>query len=161
MHCRLRPWHRLHDTLSSRLGARRRLGHNATNTTRQRRYPPPDDDAATSCTRCHGSCVPPTVTYLPYLVSGSTLTAVGRSQLLADPMAWNSLPDFIRDPTSSTGCVYLKRTCSRVTSACSAGFLTIMRYANPRTHSLTQRYRHASTWPTVRKYNVITIPGST
>jgi len=30
-----------------------------------------------------GICVPPTVTYLPYRVSGSTLTAVGRSQLLA------------------------------------------------------------------------------
>ena len=29
-----------------------------------------------------GICVPPTVTYLPYRVSGSTLTAVGRSQLL-------------------------------------------------------------------------------
>ena len=28
-----------------------------------------------------GICVPPTVTYLPYRVSGSTLTAVGRSQL--------------------------------------------------------------------------------
>jgi len=38
--------------------------------------------------------------YLPYRVSGSTLTAVGRSQMLA----WNSLPDFIRDPTSSTDC---------------------------------------------------------
>jgi len=30
-----------------------------------------------------GICVPSTVTYLPYRVSGSTLTAVGRSQLLA------------------------------------------------------------------------------
>jgi len=30
-----------------------------------------------------GIYVPPTVTYLPYRVSGSTLTAVGRSQLLA------------------------------------------------------------------------------
>ena len=30
-----------------------------------------------------GICVPPTVTYLPYRVSGSTLTAVGRSHLLA------------------------------------------------------------------------------
>ena len=30
-----------------------------------------------------GVCVPPTVTYLPYRVSRSTLTAVGRSQLLA------------------------------------------------------------------------------
>jgi len=137
VHCRLRPRHRLHDTLSSRLGARRRLGHNATNTTRQRRYPPPDDDAATSCTRCHGSCVPPTVTYLPYLVSGSTLTAVGRSQLLADPMAWNSLPDFIRDPTSSTGCVYLKRTCSRVTSACSALWVLNDYALCKSTHSLT------------------------
>ena len=39
------------------------------------------------CTLCMGVragiCVPPTVTYLPYRVSGSTLTAVGRSQLLA------------------------------------------------------------------------------
>ena len=35
---------------------------------------------------------PPTVTYLTYRVSRSTLTAVGRSQLLA------------RDPTSSTDC---------------------------------------------------------
>ena len=49
-----------------------------------------------------GICVPPTVTYLPYRVSGSTLTAVGHSQLLA--MAWNSLPGFIWDPTSSTDC---------------------------------------------------------
>jgi len=30
-----------------------------------------------------GICVPPTITYLPYRVSGSTLTAIGRSQLLA------------------------------------------------------------------------------
>ena len=39
-----------------------------------------------------GICVPPTVTYLPFRVSGSTLMAVGRSQLLA------------RDPTNSTDC---------------------------------------------------------
>jgi len=49
-----------------------------------------------------GLRVPPTVTYLPYRVSGSTLTAVGRS--VAGPTVWNSLPDFIRDPTSSTDC---------------------------------------------------------
>jgi len=30
-----------------------------------------------------GISVPPTVTYLPYRVSGSTLTAIGRFQLLA------------------------------------------------------------------------------
>ena len=56
-------------------------------------------------------------------------------------MAWNSLPDFIRDPTSSTDCfrrLYSKHTCSRVTSASSALWvLTTMRYTNPLTHSLT------------------------
>jgi len=87
-----------------------------------------------------GICVPPTVTYLPYRVSGSTLNG-RRAFSVAGPMAWNLLPDFIRDPTSSTAQtvlgVYLKRTCSRVTSASSTlGFLTIMRYTNPRTHSL-------------------------
>ena len=45
-----------------------------------------------------------------------------RAFSVAGPTVWNSLPDFIRDPTSSTDClgVYLKRTCSRVTSASSA-----------------------------------------
>jgi len=34
-----------------------------------------------------------------------------RAFSVAGPRAWNSLPDFIRDPTSSTDClgVYLKR----------------------------------------------------
>jgi len=41
---------------------------------------------------------------------------------VAGPMAWNSLPDFIPDPTAAYTVlgVYLKRTCSRVTSAFSA-----------------------------------------
>ena len=60
---------------------------------------------------------------------------------VAGPMAWNSLPNFIGDPTSSTDClsVYLKRTCSRVTSGSSAlGVLNdYALYTNPRTHSLT------------------------
>ena len=59
---------------------------------------------------------------------------------VAGPIAWNSLPDIILDPTSSTDClgVYLKCTCSRDTSASSAlGVRTIMRYTNRRTHSLT------------------------
>jgi len=43
------------------------------------------------------------VTYLPYRVSGSTLTAVGRFQLLARWPETHS-PDFIRDATSSTDC---------------------------------------------------------
>ena len=47
-----------------------------------------------------------------------------RAFSVAGPMAWNSLPAFIRYPTSSTDCfrriLKLKRTCSRVTSASSA-----------------------------------------
>jgi len=45
-----------------------------------------------------------------------------RAFSVVGPTAWNSLPDFTRDPTSSTDClgVYSKRTCSRVTSASSA-----------------------------------------
>jgi len=82
-------------------------------------------------------------------VSGSTLTVVGRSRLLARRPGTHSrilsgmqraaqtflymnlyLPKILG--------VYLKRTCSRVTTASSAlGFSTIMRYTNPRTHSLT------------------------
>ena len=50
-----------------------------------------------------GICVPPTVTYLPYRVS--PLNTYGRRAFSdAGPMAWNSLPDFIRDPASSTNC---------------------------------------------------------
>jgi len=46
-----------------------------------------------------------------------------RTFSVAGPMAWNSLPDFIRYPSSSTDCfrrLYLKCTCSRVSSASSA-----------------------------------------
>ena len=57
-------------------------------------------------------------------------------------MAWNS-PDFILDPTSSTDClgVYLKRTCSRVTSASSAlavlNDYALYKSTQSLTHSLT------------------------
>ena len=63
------------------------------------------------------------VTYLPYRISGSTLTAVGRFQLLQ------------RAAQTVLG-IYLKRTCSRVTSASSAlGILNdYMRYTNTLTH---------------------------
>ena len=59
-----------------------------------------------------GICVPGTVTYLPYRVSGSTLTAVGRSQLLA---RWPGtlcriLSGFQRATQTVLG-VCLKRTC--------------------------------------------------
>ena len=120
---------------------------------------------------------------LPYRVSRSTLTAVGRSQLLArwpgthsrilsaihraaqtvlgstvTSAGWQvTLCDPVWHVSSRSGVAtlrtaihllltyvltYLKRTCSRVTSASSAlGVLTIMRYTNPRTHSLTLTQR--------------------
>jgi len=68
-----------------------------------------------------GICVPPTDTYLPYRVSGSTLTAVGRSQLLAHWLGTHSrILSEIRQTAQTVLGVYLKRTCSRVTSASSA-----------------------------------------
>ena len=60
-----------------------------------------------------------------------------RAFSVADPMAWNSLPDFIRDPTSSTD-VYSKRTCSRVTSASSALGVLNDYALYKSTHSLTR-----------------------
>ena len=84
-----------------------------------------------------GICVPPTV--MPYRVSGSTLTAVGRSQLLARwPGTHFRISSGIQRAAQTLLGVYLKRTCSRVTSASSAsGVLTIMHCTNPHTHSLT------------------------
>jgi len=82
-----------------------------------------------------GICVPPTV--MPYRVSGSTLTAVGRSQLLARwPGTHFRISSGIQRAAQTLLGVYLKRTCSRVISASSAsGVLTIMRCTNPRTRS--------------------------
>ena len=79
-----------------------------------------------------GICVPPTVTYLPYRVSGSTLTAVGRSRLLAQ---WPGTLSRIlsRGPTSSTDCFErLLKTYLFARYSCIQrirGFLTIMDYA--------------------------------
>ena len=77
-------------------------------------------------------------TYLPYRVSGSTLTAVGRSQLLArGPGTHSRILSWIQRAAQTVLGVYLKRTCSRVTSASSAlGVLNdyaLYKY----THSLT------------------------
>ena len=58
--------------------------------------------------------------------------------------AWNSLPNYIRHPTSSIDClgVHLKRTCSRDTSASGAlAVLTIMLYTNPRRRGRMERVR--------------------
>jgi len=68
-----------------------------------------------------GICVPPTVTYLPYRFSGSTLTAVGRSQLLVRwPGTHSRILSGIQRAAQTVLGVSLKRTCSRVTSASSA-----------------------------------------
>jgi len=69
----------------------------------------------------NGICVPPTVTYLPYHVSGSTLTAVRRSQLLARwPGTLSRILSGIQRAAQTVLGVYLKRTCLRITSASSA-----------------------------------------
>jgi len=59
------------------------------------------------------------LTYLPYRVNGSTLTAVGRCQLLARWPGTHSGIGIQRAAQTVLG-VYFKRTCSRVTSASSA-----------------------------------------
>ena len=85
-----------------------------------------------------GICVPPTVIYLPYRVSGSTLTAVGRSRLLARWLGTHSriLSGIQRAAQTVLG-LYLKRTCSCVTSASSA-LKVLNDYALYKsTHSLT------------------------
>jgi len=58
---------------------------------------------------------------LPYHVSGSTLPAVGRSQLQAQwPGTYSRILSRIQRAAQTVLVVYLKRTCSRVTSASSA-----------------------------------------
>jgi len=75
--------------------------------------------------------------YLPYRVSGSTLTAVGRSQLLVRwPGTLSRILSGIPRAAQAVLGVYLKRTCARVTSASNAlGVLTTMHYTNPHTHT--------------------------
>ena len=68
-----------------------------------------------------GICVPPTVAYLPYCISGSTLTAVGRSQLQVRwPGTHSQILSGIQRAAQTVLSIYLKRSCSRVTSASSA-----------------------------------------
>jgi len=100
-----------------------------------------------------GICVPPTVIYLPYRVSGSTFTAVGRSQLLA---RWPGthcriLSNGIQRAVQTVLGVYLKRTCSRVTSASSAlavlNDYALHKSTHSLTHSLTRPSDHSKTLP--------------
>jgi len=63
----------------------------------------------------------PSVAPLPYRVSGSTLTAVGRSQLLARwPGTHSRILSGIPRAAQTVLGICLQRTCSRVTSASSA-----------------------------------------
>jgi len=83
-------------------------------------------------------CVLPTVTYLSYRVSGSTPTAVGRSQLLARWHGTHYRISFgIQRLALTVLGVYLKRTCSRVTSASSALGVLNLYALYKSTHSLT------------------------
>jgi len=88
-------------------------------------------------------CVPPTVTYLSYRVSGSTPTAVGRSHLLA---RWHGthyrISSGIQRLAQTVLGVYLKRrpTCSRVTSASSALEVLNVYALCKSTHSLTHSW---------------------
>jgi len=64
-----------------------------------------------TATSINGICVLPTVTYLPYRFSASTLTAVGRSQLLARwPGTHSLILSGIRRAAQTVLGVYLKRT---------------------------------------------------
>jgi len=88
-----------------------------------------------------GICVPPTVTYLPYRVSGSTPTAVGRFQLLArSPGTHSRILSGIQRAAQTVLGVYLKRTCSRVPSAPSALGVLNDYALYKSTHSLTQSF---------------------
>ena len=92
-------------------------------------------------------CVPPTVIYLPYRVSGSTLTAVERFQLLVRwPGTHCRILSGIRRAARTVLGVYLKRTCSRVTSASSALGVLNDYALYKSTHSLTH-----SSWRPCRR----------
>jgi len=103
-----------------------------------------------------GIRVPPTVTYLPCRVSGSTLTAVGRSQLLARrPGTHSRILSGIQRAAQTVLGIYLKRTCSRVTSASSAlGALNDYALYKP-THSLTHSLTPSDATATARDRNVM------
>ena len=92
-----------------------------------------------------GICVPPTVIYLPYRVSGLTSTAVGRSQLLARwPGTHSRILSGIQRAAQTVLGVYLKRARSRITSASSA-FSGSQRLRAVQIHALTHSLIHFQT----------------
>jgi len=103
-------------------------------------------------------CVCMYVTYLPYRVSGSTLTAVGRSQLLARwPGTHCRILSGIQRAAQTVLGVYLKRACWRVTSASSV-LAVLNDYALYKsTHSLTHSLVHMAIGPTRNDKNTINV----
>ena len=103
-----------------------------------------------------GICVPPTVIYFRYRVSGSTLTDVGRSRLLARwPGTLSRILSGIDRATQTVLGVCLKRTCSRVTSASSALGVLNDYALHKSTHSL------AHSLLTTRRSLISNMPGCT
>jgi len=95
---------------------------------------------------------------MPYRVSGSTLTAVERSQLLARwPGTHSRILSGIQRAAETVLGIYLKRTCSRVTSASSA--LSVLNdYALYKsTHSITHQITHTSYGFTKEIFHIQTI----
>jgi len=65
-----------------------------------------------------GTCIPPTVNYLQYLITGSTLTAIGPLQLPSPQSGTLSrISSGTRPSVQTVSNVCLKRTCSLDTSA--------------------------------------------
>ena len=94
-----------------------------------------------------GICVPPTVTYLPYRVSRSTLTAVGRSPLLARwPGTHSRTLSGIQRAARTVLGVYLKRTCSRVTVMGIAATGTLAGRRSKTRESRRRRRRRRAAW---------------
>jgi len=99
-------------------------------------------------TRRHLICVPPTITYLLYLVSGSTLTAVWRFQLLARwPGTHSRILSEIQRAAQTVLGVYLKRTRSRLTSTSTP---MLLRHAGgqgaPTTSESVHLIAESTTW---------------
>ena len=70
--------------------------------------------------------------------NGTSINTYGRRAFsVAGPMAWNSLPSGIQRAAQTVLGVYLKRTCSRVTSASSALGVLNDYALYKSTHSLT------------------------
>ena len=89
---------------------------------------------------------------MPYRVCGSTLTALGRSQSLARrPGTHSRILSGIQRAAQTVLGVYLKRTCSRVTSASSA-LAVLNDYALYKsTHSLSHSLTHSRSTQTGRQ----------